>query len=140
MSSALYNFYATSEVDEASYLPAYMASQLLRTGVLVLCKMLVQIRQHFQAAVNEVYQIHHVFNALLAANPVGIQRPEGLLLIVVGFDGPTQLVQLQRIISMPSAGASRNIFRSCQAQLICRVLGSKVLKKSRWEPDAVQLT
>ena len=37
-------------------------------------------------------------HALLAANPVGIQRPEGLLLIVVGFDGPTQLVQLQRII------------------------------------------
>ena len=61
-----------------------MASQLLRTGVLVLCKMLVQIRQHFQAAVNEVYPIHHMFNALLAANPVGIQRPEGLLLIVVG--------------------------------------------------------
>ena len=42
--TALYNFYATSEVDEASYLPAYMASQLLRTGVLVFCKMLVQIR------------------------------------------------------------------------------------------------
>ena len=39
-----------------------------------------------------------MFNVLLAANPVGIQRPEGLLLIVVGFDGPTQLVQLQRII------------------------------------------
>lgn len=80
------------------YLPVYMASQLLRTGVLVLCKMLVQIRQHFQAAVNEVYQIHHVFNAILVANPVGIQRPEGLLLIIVGFDGPTQLVQLQRIV------------------------------------------
>ena len=80
------------------YLPAYMASQLLWTGVLVLSKMIVQIRQHFQAAVNEVYQIHHVFNAILAANPVGIQRPEGLLFIVVGFDGPTQLVQLQRII------------------------------------------
>lgn len=75
-----------------------MASQLLRTGVLVLCKMLVQIRQHFQAAVNEVYQIHHVFNAILVANPVGIQRPEGLLLIIVGFDGLTQLVQLQRIV------------------------------------------
>ena len=44
IASALYNFYATSEVDEASYLPAYMASQLLRTGVLVFCKMLVQIR------------------------------------------------------------------------------------------------
>ena len=44
-----------------------MASQLLRTGVLVLCKMLVQIRQHFQAAVNEVYQIHHVFNAILGS-------------------------------------------------------------------------
>ena len=58
------------------YLPAYMASQLLRTGVLVLCKMLVQIRQHFQAAVNEVYQIHHVFNAILVANPVGVQQPK----------------------------------------------------------------
>ena len=85
------------------YLPAYMASQLLRTGVLVLHKMFVQIRQHFQTAVNEIYQTHHVFNAILAANPVGIQRPEGLLLIVVGFDGPTQLVQLQM-------NSSRNSF------------------------------
>lgn len=75
-----------------------MASQILRAGVLVLRKTLVQIRQHFQAAVNDVYQIHHMFNAISAANPVGIQRPEGLLLIVVGFDGPTQLVQFQRII------------------------------------------
>ena len=66
-----------------------MASQLLWTGVLVLRKMLVQIRHHFQVAVNEVYQIYHVFNAILAANPVGIQRLEGLLLIVVAFDGPT---------------------------------------------------
>ena len=74
------------------YLPAYMASQLLRTDVLVLCKMLVQIRQYFQAAVNEFYQIYHMFNAILTANPVGIQQPEGLLLIVVGFNGPTQPV------------------------------------------------
>ena len=71
------------------YLPAYMVSQLLWADVLVLCKMLVQIRHHFQVAVNEVYQIHHVFNAIFAANPVGIQRLEGLLLIVVGFDGQT---------------------------------------------------
>lgn len=75
-----------------------MALPLLWADVLVLCKMLVQIRRHFQAAVNEVYQVHHMFNAILTANPVGIQRPEGLLLIVVGFDGLTQLVQLQRII------------------------------------------
>lgn len=30
---------------------------------------------------------------------------------------------------MPSAGASRKIFRSCQAQLIFRELGFKVLKE-----------
>lgn len=91
-----------------------MASQLLRTGILVLCKIVVQIRQYFQAAVNKVYQIHHMFNAIFAANPVGIQRPKGLLVIVIGFDGP--------------------------AQLVCRFLGSSVLKNSRREPDVVQLT
>ena len=74
------------------YLPAYMTSQLLRADVLVHREMLVQIRQHFQAAVNKVYQIRHMFNAIFAANPVGIQRPEVLLFIVVGLDGPAQLV------------------------------------------------
>lgn len=69
-----------------------MALQLLRADVLVLRKLFIQIRQHFQAAVNEVYQIHHMFNAILTANPVGIQRPEALLFIVVGLDGPAQLV------------------------------------------------
>lgn len=119
--TALYNFYAASVVSKASlhkaelsplnflrfglrkqsaqkyvtlYLPAYTASQLLRTDVLVLHEMLIQIRQHFQAAVNEVYQIHHMFNAILAANPIGIQRPAGLLFIIVGLNGPTHLVQL----------------------------------------------
>lgn len=91
-----------------------MASQLLRTGIFVLGKMLVQIRQHFQAAVNEIHQIYHMFNAILPTNPVSIQRPEGFLFIVVGLDGP--------------------------AQLICRALGFSVLKKSRRDPDAVQLT
>jgi hypothetical protein len=57
--------------------------------------MLVQIRQHFQAAVNEVYQVHPMFNTILVANPLSIQRPEGLLFIVIGLDGQTQLVQLQ---------------------------------------------
>lgn len=75
-----------------------MASQLLRTGIFVLGKMLVQIRQHFQAAVNEIHQIYHMFNASLTANPVSIQRPEGLLFIVVGLDGPAQFVQLQWVI------------------------------------------
>ena len=117
-----------------------MASQLLWTGVLVLRKMLVQIRQHFQAAVNEVYQVHPMFNTILAANPVGIQRPEGLLFIVIGFDGPAQLVQLQWVIFHTGCRRIPQHFRSCQAQLICRFLGSSVLKNSRREPDVVQLT
>lgn len=76
------------------YLPSYMASQFLQTGVLVLRKMLGQIWQYFQAVVNEVYQVHHRFNVILAANPIGIQRPAGLLFIIVGLNGPTHLVQL----------------------------------------------
>ena len=32
---------------------------------------------------NEVYQVHHMFNAILTANPVGIQRLESLLIIVL---------------------------------------------------------
>lgn len=69
-----------------------MALRLLGICISVLCEMFIQIRQHFQVAVNEVYQIHHIFNAVLMANPVGSQRLESLLFVVVSLDGPSHLV------------------------------------------------
>lgn len=57
--TALYNFYAVSVVSEASlhkalYLPAYMVRSFCRLA-LVLREVFIQIRQHFQTAMNKGY-------------------------------------------------------------------------------------